>query len=108
MILGLLFVPYKFIHRPITLLETSSMHPLLERERSKGFSLSYPYKCRKNHNCFQSTYIRGHPFMTSTKITFFTPSPVHMRPHGPDPSPLWTSTHGRHEIQSAVLKWLVQ
>src|SRR6218665_2993626 len=41
------------------------------------------------------------------KITFFTP-PVHMRPHGPDPPPpLWTSTHGRHEIHTALLKWLV-
>jgi len=36
--------------------------------------------------------------MTSTKNQVFHPSPVHMRPHGPDPSPLWTSTRGRHEI----------
>src|SRR6218665_321037 len=44
------------------------------------------------------------------KITFLTPSPsVDMRPHGPDPpSPLWMSTHGRHEIHTALLKWLVQ
>src|SRR6218665_3345490 len=42
------------------------------------------------------------------KITCFTP-PVHMRPHMPDPPPpLWTSTHGRHEIHTALLKWLVQ
>jgi len=35
---------------------------------------------------FAALYIiRGHPFMTSTKIRFSTPSPVHMRPHGPDP-----------------------
>src|SRR6218665_3234532 len=38
------------------------------------------------------------------KITFLTPSPC---PHGPD-HPLWTSTHGRHEIHTALLKWLVQ
>src|SRR6218665_328480 len=42
------------------------------------------------------------------KITFLIP-PVHMRPHGPDPPPpLWTSTHGRHEIHTALLKWLVR
>ena len=42
------------------------------------------------------------------KITFLTPlPPVHMRPHGPDP-PLWTSTRSRHEIHTALLKWLVQ
>src|SRR6218665_2961605 len=37
----------------------------------------------------------------------FLPPPVHMRPHRPDP-PLWTSTRGRHEIHTALLKWLVQ
>src|SRR6218665_3396953 len=26
---------------------------------------------------------------------------------GRTPSPLWTSTHGRHEIHTALLKWLV-
>src|SRR6218665_3915596 len=52
---------------------------------------------------------RGHPFMTSTKkITFLTPLPTCV--HRPDPpSPLlWTSTHGLHEIHTALLKWLVQ
>src|SRR6218665_1649412 len=29
-------------------------------------------------------------------------------PYGPTPSPLWTSTRGRHEIHTALLKWLVQ
>src|SRR6218665_3986030 len=41
------------------------------------------------------------------KIRFLTPSPsVHM---GRTPlPPLWTSTRGRHEIHTALLKWLVQ
>ena len=54
--------------------------------------------------------IRGHPFMTSTKISGFWPPPlVHMRPHDQDPhTPLWTSTYGRHEIHIALLKRLVQ
>ena len=34
--------------------------------------------------------------------------PVHMRPHGPDPPPLVDATRGRHEIHTALLKWLVQ
>src|SRR6218665_570640 len=44
------------------------------------------------------------------KIRFLTPPvpPIHMRPHGPDPPPLWMSTHSRHEIHTALLKWLVQ
>src|SRR6218665_925931 len=34
------------------------------------------------------SWIRGHPFMTSTKKSrFLPPPPVHMRPHGPDPLP---------------------
>jgi len=46
--------------------------------------------------------------MTSTKNQVFDPPPpVHMHPHGPDP-PLWTSTRGRHEIHTALLKRLVQ
>jgi len=40
------------------------------------------------------------------KIRFLTP--IHMRPHEPDPPPLWTSTCGPHEIHIAFLKWLVQ
>src|SRR6218665_1949458 len=44
---------------------------------------------------------RGHPFMTSTKITFLTPLPLSTCVHmGRTPSPLWTSTHGRHEIHT--------
>ena len=35
---------------------------------------------------------------------FDPPAPVHM---GRFPSPLWTSTHGRREIHTALLKWLV-
>ena len=31
-----------------------------------------------------------------------------MRPHEPDPSPLWTSTCGWHEIHTALLKRLEQ
>ena len=27
---------------------------------------------------------------------------------GRTPSPLWMSTYGRHEIHTALLKWLVQ
>jgi len=47
--------------------------------------------------------------MTSTKNHVFDPPPpVHMRPHEPDPLPLWTSTRSRHEIHNALLKWLVQ
>jgi len=38
----------------------------------------------------------------------FDPSPVHMRSHEPDPSSLWTSTCGWHEIHFALLKQLVQ
>src|SRR6218665_989313 len=56
----------------------------------------------------QYTQVRGHPFMKSTKNPVFDPPPpVHMRPHGPDPPPLWTSTRGRHEIHTALLKRLV-
>ena len=41
------------------------------------------------------------------EIRFLT-TPVHTRPDGPDPpSPLWTSTRGRYEIHTALLKWLV-
>src|SRR6218665_199034 len=39
------------------------------------------------------------------KIAFSTPLPL--CPHGPDP-PVWTSTHGQHEIHTALLKWLVR
>ena len=40
------------------------------------------------------------------KSRFWPPSTcVHM---GRTPSPLWTSTHGRHEIHTVLLKWLVQ
>ena len=49
--------------------------------------------------------------MTPKKNQVFDPlPPVHMRPHEPDPlpSPLWTPTRGRHEIHTALLKWLVQ
>src|SRR6218665_106291 len=51
--------------------------------------------------------IGGHPFMTSTKKSGFRPpSPVHM---GRTPlHPLLTSTHGRHEIHTALLKRLIQ
>src|SRR6218665_580177 len=43
---------------------------------------------------------------TYTKNQVFDPPPpVHM---GWTPSPLWTSTRGRHEIHTALLKWLVQ
>src|SRR6218665_1365 len=50
----------------------------------------------------------GHPFMTSTKkFPFLTPSPC---PHGSTwagpPSTMWTSTRGRHEIHTALLKRL--
>src|SRR6218665_297392 len=50
------------------------------------------------------TAIRGHPFMTSKKIGFLTPPSllstcVHM---SQKPSPLWTSTYGRHEIHIAL------
>ena len=46
------------------------------------------------------------------KITFFKISypipPVHMRPHGPDPpTPLVDVHTRRHEIHTALLKWLV-
>ena len=52
-----------------------------------------------------SLVLRGYPFMTFTKKSgFWPPPPVHM---GRTPSPLWTSTHGRHEIHTALLKWLV-
>src|SRR6218665_3661773 len=45
----------------------------------------------------------GYPFVTSTKNQVFDPHPpVHMRPHGPDPSPLWTSTLNRHEIHTVA------
>ena len=39
---------------------------------------------------------RGHPFMTSTKTQAF------------DPLPLWTSTCGRHDLHTTLLKRLVQ
>ena len=43
------------------------------------------------------------------KNRVFGPLPVHMRSHEPDPpTPLWTSTCGRHEIHIALLKQLVQ
>src|SRR6218665_2027609 len=61
--------------------------------------------CRYDGCCSSSDLLRGHPFMTSTKIRFLTPPPVHM---GRTPSPLWTSTHGRYEIHIALLKRLVQ
>src|SRR6218665_117040 len=42
------------------------------------------------------------------KITFLTSLPPSFPPcpHGPDPRfhPRWTSTHGRHEIDTALLK----
>ena len=41
------------------------------------------------------------------KITFLIPSPCPHASTWADP-PLWTSTHGRHEIRTALLKWLVQ
>ena len=49
--------------------------------------------------------IRGHPFMTSTKNQVFDPPSPLSTWGGP---PLWTSTHGRHEIHTALLKRLVQ
>src|SRR6218665_2342901 len=40
---------------------------------------------------------------------FPPPSPcLHASTWAGPPSPLWTSTHGRHEIHTALLKWLVQ
>jgi len=52
---------------------------------------------------------RGHPFMTSTKKSGLWPLPLSTCVHvGRTPSPLWTSTRGRHEIHIALLKWLVQ
>src|SRR6218665_4188040 len=43
------------------------------------------------------------------KIGFLTPPPLSTCVHmGGTPSPLWTSTRGRHEIHTALLKWLVQ
>jgi len=54
---------------------------------------------------------RGHPFMTSTRNHVFDlpsslPPSLPPCPHGPDPRfhPRWTSTHGRHEIDTALLK----
>src|SRR6218665_81592 len=41
------------------------------------------------------------------KITTPLPCPHASTWAGPPP-PLWTSTHGRHEIHTALLKWLVQ
>ena len=49
-------------------------------------------------------YRRPSIYDVHKKITFLTP----LCPHGPDPLPLWTSTRGRHEIHTALLKWLVQ
>ena len=59
----------------------------------------------KHHISLLCTH-RGHPLMMFTKkIRFFTPLlPVHMRA-GP---PLWTSTCGRHEIHSNLVKRPVQ
>src|SRR6218665_1646694 len=48
----------------------------------------------------ESESVRGHPFMTfKKKIRFLLPlsTCVHM---GLTPSPLWTSTRGRHEIDT--------
>ena len=45
-------------------------------------------------------HLRGHPFMTFTKIWFLTP---HL---SRTPFPLWTSTCGRHETHIALLKRL--
>src|SRR6218665_1255770 len=65
-----------------------------------------------NHNAkceffIRTLIIRGHPFMMFTKkITFLTPLPLSTWA-GP-PSALWTSTHGRHKIHTALLKWLVK
>src|SRR6218665_3113078 len=65
-------------------------------------------------SCFYTgllaTRLRVHPFMTTMhkKIRFLThlSTCVHM---GRTPlTPLWTSTRVRHEIHTALLKWLVQ
>jgi len=49
----------------------------------------YKRQTTSTTNRYESPNVRGHPFMTSTRKFF--PS-VNMRPHEPDPSPLWTST----------------
>src|SRR6218665_2542305 len=41
------------------------------------------------------------------KITFLT-LPLSTCVHMGRTPPLWTSTHGRHEIHTTLLKWLVQ
>ena len=42
------------------------------------------------------------------KIGFLTSPCLHASTWAGPPPPLWTSTHGRHEIHTALLKWLVQ
>src|SRR6218665_586912 len=74
--------------------------------------MSFPSFCDETDflpELLQSTAVINIPHSSpSTKKSRFDP-PVHMRPHGPDPLlPLWTSTHGRHEIHTTLLEWLVQ
>src|SRR6218665_2055375 len=79
-------------------------------------------KLNEDENCFCSLTTNSHVCMMPVcfkgpsiydihkKITFLTPPPPcpHASTWAGPPSPLWTSTHGRHEIHTALLKRLVQ
>src|SRR6218665_3030945 len=70
-------------------------------------SVSLNIKREKYYFGWKCAAVRGHPFMTSTKNQVLTPSPLSTWA-GPPIPPLWTSTRGRNEIHTALLKWLVQ
>src|SRR6218665_3252603 len=60
------------------------------------------------YNTIRSNLYKG-PSIYDVHKKITTPSPVHMRPHGPDLlPPLWTSTHGRHQIHTPLFQSLLQ
>ena len=83
----------KFCQKPAYICDTLHRLPL-------------PHRIELNSS-FHMELLRGHPFMMSTKNQVFDPLPPLSTWAGPPP-PLWTSTRGRHEIHTALLKWLVQ
>ena len=72
-----------------------------------GLLLLIQYSLFKNFLLLSNNQLGAIHLWCPKKSGFWPPPPVHMRPHGSDP-PLWTSTRGRHEIHTALLKWLVQ
>src|SRR6218665_4061913 len=93
------------------MLHPGSVLPTIRKDQSDSVNDTFGTPCTPTSPNFHvRSSILDHPFMTSTKNRIFDPHlPLSTCFHlSQTPSPLWTSTCGRHEIHIVLLKRLVQ